>query len=422
MELTDLMDFLVAIAIGGLVGLEREIYQKKTERGFAGIRTYFVVALLGAVSSFIVQKGSLPVIGYVVLSGIILLLVTSYYVSALKGYFGLTTELSVILVFVLSSVAMIKDYQNMAVIFGVLLAIVLSMKKLLHGFARRTKEVEWHDTLKFVFMVFVILPLLPDRDISLFGVQNAFNPYNTWLMVIFVSGISFVGYVLAKTFGGTYGVGLTGILGGLVSSTAVTQSTAQDSKKNASLVKAYSFAAVAASVMKMLRVIFESWVVDSSLIDLSALPLVVMAVGGILAIARWAEKAEKPTKDAQVRLGSPLAIKPALFFGFIYTFAVFMIRALVSLDLGEVSYILMGLISGVVDVDAVTLSMANLYKQDVVDSTMVWRVVVTAVLSNLVFKAVIAKASGSKEFFKRVGSVLIFMIVIGIISILVTVL
>ncbi|MEA3356901.1 MAG: MgtC/SapB family protein, partial [Patescibacteria group bacterium] len=176
MNLTDLTNFIIALAIGGLIGLEREIYQQKKRRGFAGIRTYIVVAFLGAICSFLVQKGEWAIFGYIILAGVILLLIASYYASAVKGFMGMTTELSVILVYVLSTVAMIEKYQKMAVIFGVLLAAILSTKDLLHSFARKTKQIEWFDALKFVFMVFVILPLLPNQELTLLGVEGAFNP------------------------------------------------------------------------------------------------------------------------------------------------------------------------------------------------------------------------------------------------------
>lgn len=419
MEFKDIISFIVAVAIGGLVGLEREIYQQKKKRGFAGIRTYLVVALLGAICSYISQspiarENGWTVLTYLVLSGIILLISFSYYVSAKRGYMGLTTELSVILIFVLSSAAMIPKYQNLAVILAVILAILLSAKDLLHGFARRTKKVEWFDTLKFVFMVFVILPLLPNRDLTILGIEDAFNPYNTWMMVVFVSGVSFVGYVLTKVVGGSQGIGLSGVLGGIVSSTAVTQSTAQDSKKNPKLVHAYAFAAIAATVVKLFRVIFEVVVVEFNLISLNALPLLVMSLMGILVLARWVDKAEQANKE-EVEFGTPLSIKPALIFGVLYSFVGFITRVFMKLDLGSVSYLFMGAVSGIADVDALTLSMAELFEDGGVSMELAWRTIMAAVLSNIVFKTVVAGTSGSKKYFRRVGAALLLMAVMGVI-------
>ncbi|MBN2100693.1 MgtC/SapB family protein [Candidatus Dojkabacteria bacterium] len=424
MELSLLTNFLVSVAIGGLVGLEREIYQqkgtRKKKRGFAGIRTYLIVALLGAITSYIAQRNDLPVLIYIVLGGIIILIVTSYYVSAVKGYMGLTTELSVLLVYVLSSVSMIEDYQNLAVILSVILAILLSAKDLLHGFAKKTKQIEWYDTLKFVFMVFVILPLLPNKDFAILGVNDAFNPYETWLMVIFVSGVSFVGYVLTKMVGGAHGIGLTGVLGGLVSSTAVTQSTAQDSKKNPKYVDAYAFAAVAATVVKLFRVMLEVWVVDFSMLSLDTLPILVMSLAGIAVLARWSNKAEVGSEDkneAEIKLGSPLSLRPAIMFGLIYSVISFITRAFAGMNLSSFGYAVVGIVSGIADVDAVTLSMARQFRAGDLSSGLAWLTIVMAVSSNSMFKAFIARVSGSEKYYARVASAMGLIALVGLLVI-----
>jgi uncharacterized membrane protein (DUF4010 family) len=417
MQPSILVDFLIALAIGGLVGLEREIYQQKRKRGFAGIRTYLVVALLGSTSSFLLSQGQDNIFGYLILGGIILLLVSSYTVSALKGYLGLTTELSVILVYVLSWVSMLDKYQNIAIVFAVILAILLSMKDLLHGLAARTKEVEWNDTLKFIFMVFVILPLLPNQDFTILGVENAFNPYSTWLMVIFVSGISFVGYVLTKIVGNSQGIGLTGFLGGVVSSTAVSQSMAQDSKKNEKFIDAYAFAAVSATIVQFFRVFFEVWIIDFSMLSLHALPILVMSLAGITFISKWIEAAEAKHEE-KLNIGSPLTLKPALIFGGYYLIVTFVVNALYLLDISSLGMIALGLVSGLADMDAITLSVARLHKNSGLSSALAWQTISAALITNTLFKVMISKLSGSKKYFKKVGRVLLIIAGCGLLMFL----
>ncbi len=223
-----LLRILVALAIGGLVGLEREIYQQKKHRGFAGIRTYLVVAFLGAVAAILLQMEEWRVFAYLLFSAIILLIVAAYVISAMKGQNGMTTELSVLLVFILAMLSTVPEYQQIAVILAVILAVVLSLKEHLHTFARNTKQIEWFDALTFVFMAFVILPLLPNENYTVLGVVDAFNPYRTWLMIVFVSGVSFVGYFLTKLIGGTYGIGLAGLLGGVASSGVSSEALPQE--------------------------------------------------------------------------------------------------------------------------------------------------------------------------------------------------
>ncbi len=411
-----LLNFIIAIAIGGLVGLEREIYQQsyqKKERGFAGIRTYIVVALLGAVGAYLLQQSQWQGLFYVTFAGLLALLTASYYVSAQRGYMGMTTELSVIMVYVLSAAAMFEDYQKIAVIFAVLLAVLLSMKEMLHGFAKRTKKFEWRDTLKFVFMAFVVLPLLPNQDFTVFGIENAFNPFDTWLMVVFVSGVSFVGYFLTKVVGGSHGIGLSGVLGGLVSSTAVTESAAIDSKRNKKVLNAYVFAAGAASIIKLFRVLLEAWVVDRSIWTLGAVPILAMAVVGIIIIARWVNAAESQRKDS-IQVGTPLAIKPALIFGALYSFVVFFTQLMNSMGIDSTGMIIVGAVSGIADVDAVTLSVANAFSNGTISAQIAWTAIFAAVSTNLVFKIILAKVFGSKEFFVRVGLTLFLMLVVGL--------
>lgn len=414
--------FLVALAIGGLVGLEREIYQQKKQRGFAGIRTYLLIAFAGALASFMLQQDEWRIFAYILLIGIFGLIIATYYVSAVKGYFGMTTEISVILVFVISMMSTYPDYQKFSVILGVILAVLLSLKKHLHSFAKSTKEIEWFNALTFVFMAFVILPLLPNENLTLFGVVNAFNPYRTWLMIVFASGVSFVGYFLAKVIGGSYGIGLAGLLGGVVSSTAVTESMASDSKRNPRLVKSYAFGATAASVIMGIRVLFEVWVIESSMLSMMAIPLIVIIAVGTLIAVQWIGEGELHKRSVDLKLGSPLSLRPALMFGILYSFVVFISQAMMSMNIGSYGFILLGLVAGLVDVDAITLSLTSLFSQGGVTEVVAWVTIVVAVISNSFFKMLTAQIFGSSGFFKRVGGALLIMAVAGIVSLLVYVL
>lgn len=410
--------FLIALAIGGLVGLEREMYQQKTRRGFAGIRTYLVVAFLGAVSSYLVQVEEWRVMGYLVLFGIIVLLVASYTVSAMKGYMGLTTEMSVVLVFLLAMMSTVPKYQQISVIFAVVLTLMLSLKEHLHRFAKTTKEPEWKDTLTFVFMAFVILPLLPNENFSVLGIDGAFNPYRTWLMVVFVSGVSFVGYFLTKVIGGSYGIGIAGVLGGMVSSTVVTESMAVDSKKNESLTSSYAVGAIAASVVMGIRVLFEVWVIDEQMITIMVLPLLSMSAVGALMALRWIEPGEWKKRAVNIKLGSPLTVRPALMFGLLYSLVFFLSKYMMQHGVSEYGLVALGLVSGLVDVDAITLTLTSLYAQAEVSMVLAWTAIIGAVIVNTFFKMVISKVFGSKMYFTRVGGSLFVVALMGIISLL----
>jgi uncharacterized membrane protein (DUF4010 family) len=412
-----LSKFLVALAIGGLIGLEREIYQQKKRRGFAGIRTYLMVAFLGSLAATLIQMENWEIFSYLLMAAIIILVVAAYVVAAVKGYIGMTTELSVIVVFILSMMATVDEYQKLAVILAVILAVVLSLKEHLHKFARKTKKIEWMDALTFVFMAFVILPLLPNQDFTILGIEGAFNPYRTWLMVVFASGVSFIGYFLSKVIGGSYGIGLAGLLGGVVSSTAVTESMANDSKKNPVHVNSYAFGAVIASAVMGARILFEVWVVETSLLTIMAIPIVIMSAVGVLLSVRWLGKSELKSKNVDIKLGSPLSLRPALLFGVLYSFVVFLSNAMMALNVGSYGFLLLGLFAGLVDVDAITLSMSEVFSQGGVSEVLAWATIIMAAISNTFFKIITARVFGSSSFFKKVGPALFLVAAAGIISI-----
>ncbi|MBN1617797.1 DUF4010 domain-containing protein [Candidatus Dojkabacteria bacterium] len=411
MEFTVLFNFLIATAIGGLVGLEREINQKRTGRSFAGIRTYILVAFLGAVISYL----SFDIAWYLILAGLFVLIAVTYYTSSFKGFKGVTTELSLVAVYIISSMAMYNQYQKLAIIFGVLLAILLSTKKLLHGFAQRTKPQIWYDALVFIFMIFVVLPLIPNKEYSFLGIQNCFNPYQTWIMVILVSGISFVGYFLSKVVGTSYGIGLSGVLGGLVSSTAVTESMAHDSKDNPKLLNAYIFASISANVVLGLRVILESWIVDSSLLTIGIIPILVMTAVGLIIMIRWSIVG-KQNGSSNLELNSPLSLKPALIFGLIYSFVVFLTKFMLSLGFSSSGFIAVAFFAGSVNLDAITLSMASLYANGDMSASVVWFSIIAAIFSNTLFKIVLSRIFGSKDFFWKYTISMLIIILVGMIS------
>jgi uncharacterized membrane protein (DUF4010 family) len=315
--------------------------------------------------------------------------------------------------------ATIPEYQKIAVILAVVLAVILSLKEHLHKFARTTKKVEWMDALTFVFMAFVILPLLPNENFTILGVPAAFNPYRTWLMVVFVSGVSFIGYFLTKIIGGSYGIGLAGLLGGVVSSTAVTESMASDSKKNRVLVGSYAFGAIIASVVMVGRVYFEVWVVDSTMLSIVSFPLMIMSTVGTVMAVLLLGKDEMKSRKVDIKLGSPLSLRPALIFGVFFSIVVFISHAMMMYNIGSFGFVALGLMAGLVDVDAITLSMTSLYSQGGVSEVVAWLTIIAAVISNTFFKILTAKIFGSSPFFRRVGGALFVMALAGIITLVI---
>jgi len=242
---------LISLGIGALIGIERERRRKGAE--FAGIRTFMLMALLGTLSVFVSE--TFPYFLLVAFIGLVSLIFAGYIMSTKDdGDIGLTSEVAALLTFVLGAICASGEGYKFAPIIAIIITALLALKKYLHLFARRISEREMIDTLKFLVVAFVILPLLPNTYIGPFHV---FNPYQIWLMVVFISGISYAGYIAMKIIGPEMGLSVTGIMGGLVSSTAVVTAMAGRVKESESVLKAAVFASVVASSMMFFRILFE---------------------------------------------------------------------------------------------------------------------------------------------------------------------
>ena len=223
-ELDIIKPFLIALALGALIGLERE-YARYRKRGhhYAGIRTLPLIALFGALSAYLGDKINIWILILgIALTGILILMAYFSITRKKEVNFGATSELAGFLTFFIGMLTYYNELK-LAVSLAVIITLVLYARSALHHFAQKIREKELSDTLKFAVIAFVILPFLPNES---YGPYGLFNPYLFWLIVVFISGISFAGYVLLKWFG-EKGLVLTGILAGLVSSTMATISFAE---------------------------------------------------------------------------------------------------------------------------------------------------------------------------------------------------
>ncbi len=416
MNLIDLQNFLIAIAVGGIIGLEREIgrREKKDAISFAGLRTFILVSFFGALSYFMGEKLNqpiLPAVGFVIFS---LLIIVSYYISAQKGFWGITTELTGLLTYLLGVLVMQADYQVYAVIFAVLITILLAFKKYVRRFIQKTKTKEWYDTMKFAFIAFVILPLLPNQG---FGPYEFFNPYQTWLMVVFVSGLSFAGYFAVKYFGTRIGVSLSGLLGGIASSTAVTTSMSHRSKDvKEKDYKPFVIATVLACSIMFVRVILEAATINQELALILLFPTAIMFLAGIVPILLWWRKG-KEKSDKELDLPSPFRLQPAIAFAAIYTFVQLVVNVLVHEGVGQTGIIFTSVIAGITDVDAITLSLSRFAQEGSITMDSAVNGILAALFTNTIVKGGIAWFWGGKEYRKKVAMILFAILLIGICSI-----
>lgn len=412
MSFIELQNFLIAIAVGGLIGLEREIGMKSKDRSsFAGFRTFILISFFGAISYFMGDKLDLPylpAIGFTIFS---LLVIVTYYVSAKKGYIGITSELTSIVTYLLGVLVMQAEYQEYAIIFAVLITILLAFKKYVRKLVQRTKIQEWYDTLKFAFIAFVILPLLPNQG---FGPYDFFNPYKTWLMVVFVSGLSFIGYFAIKFFGARIGTNLSGLLGGLVSSTAVTTTMANRSKEvKESQHFPFVTAAILASTIMFIRVLVEAYTLNQSLVYDLLVPLLAMFVVGLVPVLIWWKKSEEK-EEVSLDLKSPFSLPPALQFAAFFLIIQLLTKAVIARGFDQMGLLVTSVVAGTTDVDAITLSMSNLAREGSITNQLATLSIMAAVITNTIVKGSIAWAWGGKRFRNKFVGVVALMIIIGI--------
>jgi uncharacterized membrane protein (DUF4010 family) len=271
--------------------------------------------------------------------------------------------------------------------------LLLTLKDYLHRLARRVELEDVEATLQFAVISVIILPLLPNET---FGPAplNVINPYKIWLMVVLIAGLNFLGYVLVKALGNEHGFLATGILGGLVSSTAVTLSFAQRSRQEPALSAAFVLAIVAAWTIMFLRVVVIVGLINLSLAAVLGLPLGLMAITGIfVSLVLWTRTRSQET--GVVTAGAnPFELGEAIKFGLLFGVVTVVAKA-AQVYLGETGLYLAGAVAGLTDVDAISPSMANLAAAGGANITVAARTIVIAVLSNTLVKTGMAAFLGT---------------------------
>jgi len=399
----------VAAAIGALIGLERE--QSESGGTFAGSRTFPLFALYGAL-----VQAFFPAMLPVALAVLAVPLTVAYAAKVgLEGDIGLTTLTAAVLTVVLGAMATHSDRGTLAaVVVGGVVTALLSAKDPIHDFAEGIGEDERRASVKFVLVVFVVLPLLPDRPIdALYGL----NPRFVWLMVVFVSGLSFAAYLLSQVVGAERGIAVTGILGGFVSSTATAVSMAEQAAENHDLYQVCAFSTVIAATVMFPRALIEVSVVNAALVPSVAVPLGAMtAVGMVAAVfVYWRASAQTAT-DTEIE--NPFRLRPALFFGVLFA-GVLVVSEQANTLFGSSGVYATAFVSGLADVDAMTLTLSRLASEGTVDHTVATTGIVIAAIANTFVKAGIAWLVGTRELAKLVTAALVAAAVAGIVTLVV---
>ena len=403
--------FGAALAIGFLIGLEREHAHSGPDREtFAGERTFTLMGLIGCAAAMAADVLASPWPFVVILALAGGFVAVSYFVAAWRGNVGLTTETAALLTLIAGALCY-WDYLALAVALAVVTTVLLSLKPQMRTFAQRITREDVYATLKFAVITAIVLPVLPNRS---FGPPpwDVLNPYKIWLMVVFISGISFLGYVLVKVVGSRQGIGLTGLLGGLVSSTAVTLSFSERSRKETALAKPFALAITIAWTVMFSRVVVEVAVLNVELLRIFWMPMAASAAVGLIYCA-YLTFSQRTDEEGEVNFSNPFELGPAIKFGLIYA-AILVISKAAQMYLSTAGVYLASIVAGLTDVDAITLSMAELSRTGGLDQTTAARAIVLAAMSNTVVKGGIVLSSGSSALRKALLPGLVAMLIAGI--------
>jgi uncharacterized membrane protein (DUF4010 family) len=391
-----------ALAIGLLVGIERYRGRDPGEKKSAGVRTFAIICLLGALCGVL----AIPLVTVATFAAVAALVLLGYYRSP-EGSLGLTTEVAALLVFWIGF--LLNQEEVAAISLGIVLTIFLASKRSLHDFVRdQISESEFEATLKFLAVVLVVYPILPDRAMGPYGF---FNPRDIWGMVILVSTISYAGYFLIRWLGGRRGLMLGSLAGGIVSTTAVTMSLADRARKAPEASRLLGALAVLANAAQGPRLLLLLWVVDRSLAARLALPLLGMAVAG-LAGAWLVAPRMVGEPDAELPLQNPYSVKPALKFALFFV-AVLLLIAVANAELGERGSLVASAIAGTGSSSAVALSLANLSGERALPPLVAAASVIVAITTNALAKLTLTLINGTRRMALWLGSGLLTMLAVA---------
>jgi uncharacterized membrane protein (DUF4010 family) len=390
------LEFLQALGLGVLLGLLVGVERERSARGIAGIRTFALITVLGVVcgelasrfGQWVLVSGFWPC-SRCWLANIVLL-------RQQKGDPGITTEIAALLMFAVGAALSAGLRVPAAVTTGVV-ALLLHWKQPLHALVQQLGDADVKAIMRLALIGLVILPILPNRSYDPFGV---INPFQIWLMVVLIVGISLIGYVAYRLFGARQGVLLSGVLGGLISSTAATVGYAKRSRSSSG--SAFAVMILIASAVMFVRVLFEIGIVVPTHFASLGLPMTALFVLMVLVAAVAYRRADTaPAAPAETK--PPTDLRAAIFFGLLYA-AVLIAVAVARQQVGTHGLYLVAALSGLTDMDAITLSTAQLVRANQLPTSTGWRLIVIGAMANLVFKFLVVAFIADRRFTARIAA------------------
>jgi len=406
-----LADLAASAGLGALIGLIRQWSEQakrppEPEIDFGGVRTHTLWAVLGFVGGVASERVAwlLPLLVATVAGQQI----ASRWRNPSPEHPG-GTSFAAMLLTLLVGALMAWDSTKAAIVLTMLTMVVLGAKQPLHQWTRNFTPEDVRAALQFVAITGVILPIVPNRPMGPF---DGFNPYSTWLMVVLISGVGLVGYVAMRTLGTKSGIVVTSLLGGLASSTATTLAFSRRSKDDPALSIHYAFAISTACTVMVPRVIAIVAVLNPALAWSITPPLALMTVPA-LAFAGW--YALRPTEQLSVgapSMSNPLSLRTSIKFALLYALFAFLVKAATQLDWQQ-GLLPLAFVSGLTDMDAIALSMADNQKSGNVALELATSAVIMGAVANALLKGGMTVVLGSPDLRRPAGGVLLATALVG---------
>lgn len=385
----------ISLLLGLLVGLQREHADSHT----AGLRTFALITVLGTVSGILGQHFG----GWMVMGGLlgVVAIVSLGLFRRLRNPEpepGNTTNAAMLLMYAVGVLLTMEGALLVGTAVGGGVAILLQFKPELHLVARKLGDEDLRAIMQFVLIACIILPVLPNQA---YGPLDVLNPFKTWLMVVLIVGMSLSGYVAYKFLGQNAGILLGGVLGGAISSTATTMSHSRQARSSTAFVRTSAIVIMIASTIVYIRVLIEIAAVAPSFLRVTTAPVVIlMLLTFAPAFFIWPRGERQSTQMPEQQ--NPTQLKSAIVFAGMYAVVLLGLAAAQKYLGGQGLYVVAGL-SGLTDMDAITLSTAELAKTDPEVARDGWRLILVASLANLVFKAGMAGVIGGRQLLAQLS-------------------
>ncbi|MFH4499300.1 MgtC/SapB family protein [Vibrio diabolicus] len=402
-------NLLVALLLGAIVGTQRGWVMRNSVEGsrVAGIRTFSLVGLLGGLVGILANIYTPLLIGFALIALVILTCIAFVIQQKKSGDVSITGVVSIMVVFVLGNLT-VSGEAVLAAAAAVITAVVLDNKRELHQALQKLQEYELDAALRLLLISIVMLPLLPNQS---YGPWNALNPYEIWWMVVLIASISFVGYFAIKIGGAKRGILFTSVFAGLSSSTALTLQFSHLSREQASISPLLASGILLSCGTMFPRLLIVLSVINPQLVKL--LWPIVMAMMVALYIPAWwiwrrseVEQIEQSNKQT-----NPLALQSALFFGLVLALIMLLAHAL-SDWFGNAGVLILSALSGITDVDAISLTLGRQSTQTLSVTTAALGILIAASVNTIVKMGMVI-AIGDKKLWRRIAPVMTGCVVVG---------